>query len=158
MAKTLVAYFSASGVTAKVAGNLAKAIGADLYEIAPEVPYTKADLNWMNKKSRSSVEMADRSSRPAIASKVDNMEQYDLVFVGFPVWWYREPSIIDTFMESYDFSGKTVVPFATSGGSGLGDSYKNMQESAPGAKVIDGKKFPPSASEASLKEWAEQFM
>lgn len=158
MAKTLVAYFSASGVTAKVAGNLANAVGADLYEIAPEVPYTKADLNWMNKKSRSSVEMADRSSRPAIAAKVENMEQYDTVFVGFPVWWYREPSIIDTFMESYDFSGKTVVPFATSGGSGLGDSYRNMQELSPDAKVRDGKRFPPSASEASLKEWAEQFM
>lgn len=158
MAKILVAYFSASGVTAKVAGNLANAVGADLYEIAPEVPYTKADLNWMNKKSRSSVEMADRSSRPAIAAKVENMEQYDTVFVGFPVWWYREPSIIDTFMESYDFSGKTVVPFATSGGSGLGDSYRNMQELSPDAKVRDGKRFPPSASEASLKEWAEQFM
>lgn len=158
MAKTLVAYFSASGVTAKVASNLANAVGADLYEIAPEVPYTKADLNWMNKKSRSSVEMADRSSRPAIAAKVENMEQYDTVFVGFPVWWYREPSIIDTFMESYDFSGKTVVPFATSGGSGLGDSYRNMQELSPDAKVRDGKRFPPSASEASLKEWAEQFM
>ena len=158
MAKILVAYFSASGVTAKVAGNLANAVGADLYEIAPEVPYTKADLNWMNKKSRSSVEMADRSSRPAIAAKVENMEQYDTVFVGFPAWWYREPSIIDTFMESYDFSGKTVVPFATSGGSGLGDSYRNMQELSPDAKVRDGKRFPPSASEASLKEWAEQFM
>jgi flavodoxin len=158
MSKVLVAYFSASGVTAKVAGNLSKAVGADLYEIAPEVPYSKADLNWMNKKSRSSVEMGDRSSRPAIAAKVDNMEQYDTVFVGFPVWWYREPSIIDTFMESYDFSGKTVVPFATSGGSGLGDSYKNMQELALGATVKDGKKFSPSVSEASLKEWAEQFI
>ncbi len=158
MAKALVAYFSASGVTAKVAANLAKAISADLYEIAPEVPYTDADLNWMNKKSRSSVEMQDRSSRPAIATKVENMEQYDTVFVGFPIWWYREPSIIDTFMEAYDFSGKTVVPFATSGGSGLGDSYKNMQELAPAAIVKDGRKFAPSASDASLKEWAEQFI
>ena len=158
MSKVLVAYFSASGVTAKVAGNLAKAVGGDLYEIAPEVPYTKADLNWMNKKSRSSVEMGDKSSRPAIAAKVDNMEQYDVVFVGFPIWWYREPSIIDTFMESYDFTGKTVVPFATSGGSGLGDSYKNMQVLAPGAIVKDGRKFATSASEASLKEWAEQFI
>ena len=158
MSKVLVAYFSASGVTAKVAGSLAKAVGADLYEIMPEIPYTKADLNWMNKKSRSSVEMNDRSSRPAISAKVENMEQYDTVFVGFPIWWYREPSIIDTFMESYDFSGKTVVPFATSGGSGLGDSYKNIQALAPAATVKDGKKFSSSASEASLKEWAQQFI
>jgi flavodoxin len=158
MTKVLVAYFSASGVTAKVAGKLANAIGADLYEIAPEIPYTKADLNWMNKKSRSSVEMGDRSSRPAISTKVENMDQYDIVFVGFPIWWYREPSIIDTFIESYDFSGKTVIPFATSGGSGLGDSYKNMQALAPSATVKDGRKFSPSASEASLKEWAEQFI
>lgn len=158
MTKVLVAYFSASGVTAKVAGKLANAIGADLYEIAPEIPYTKADLNWMNKKSRSSVEMGDRSSRPAISTKVENMDQYDIVFVGFPIWWYREPSIIDTFIESYDFSGKTVIPFATSGGSGLGDSYKNMQALAPSATVKDGRKFSPSASEASLKEWTEQFI
>lgn len=158
MTKALVAYFSASGITAKVAANLAKAIGADLYEIAPEVPYTKADLNWMDKKSRSTVEMEDRSSRPAIGTKVENMEQYDTVFVGFPIWWYREPSIIDTFMEAYDFSGKTVIPFATSGGSGLGDSYNNMQALAPSAIVKDGKRFPLSASEASLKEWAEQHV
>ena len=157
MTKALVAYFSASGVTAKVAGNLANAIGADLYEISPAIPYTKADLNWMDKKSRSTVEMEDRSSRPAIGTKVENMDQYDTVFVGFPIWWYREPSIIDTFMESYDFSGKTVVPFATSGGSGLGDSYKNMQALAPSATVKDGKKFSSSVSETILKEWAEQF-
>ena len=157
MTKALVAYFSASGVTAKVAGNLANAIGADLYEISPAIPYTKADLNWMDKKSRSTVEMEDRSSRPAIGTKVENLDQYDTVFVGFPIWWYREPSIIDTFMESYDFSGKTVVPFATSGGSGLGDSYKNMQALAPSATVKDGKKFSSSVSETILKEWAEQF-
>ena len=157
MSKALVAYFSASGVTAKVAGNLANAIGADLYEISPAIPYTKADLNWMDKKSRSTVEMEDRSCRPAIGTKVETMEQYDTVFVGFPIWWYREPSIIDTFMESYDFSGKTVVPFATSGGSGLGDSYKNMQALAPSATVKDGKKFSSGVSETILKEWAEQF-
>ncbi len=155
MGKTLVAYFSASGVTAKVAEKLAKAISADLYEIAPEVPYTKADLNWMDKKSRSSVEMNDRASRPAIGNTVDNMDLYDTVFVGFPIWWYREPSIIDTFLESYDFSGKTVIPFATSGGSGLGDSYKNMQVLASGAKVINGEKFPGSVSEEKLRAWAE---
>ena len=158
MAKVLVAYFSASGVTAKVAGKLAKATGADLYEIAPEEPYTKADLNWMNKKSRSSVEMNDRSSRPAIGTKVENMDQYDNVFVGFPIWWYREPSIIDTFMEAYDFTGKTVVPFATSGGSGLGDSYKNMQALAPGAKLLNGERFSGLVSEEKLKAWADGFL
>lgn len=151
----LVAYFSASGVTAKLAANLAKAVGADLFEIKPEVPYTKADLNWMDKKSRSSVEMNDRSSRPEIAAAVDNMDQYDTVFVGFPVWWYREPSIIDTFVEAYDFTGKKLIPFATSGGSGLGDTSANLKELAPGAAVEEGKKFPAHASEASLKEWAE---
>ena len=155
MSKVLVAYFSASGVTAGVAEKLSKAIDADLYEIAPEVPYTRADLNWMDKKSRSTVEMKDRSSRPAIGTKVDNMEQYDTVFVGFPIWWYREPSIIDTFMEAYDFTGKKVVPFATSGGSGLGDSYKNLQALAPGAKVINGEKFPGSVSEEKLRAWAQ---
>ena len=155
MAKTLVAYFSASGVTASVAEKLSKAIDADLYEIAPEIPYTRADLNWMDKKSRSTVEMEDRSSRPAIGTKVENMEQYDTVFVGFPIWWYREPSIIDTFMEAYDFTGKTVVTFATSGGSGLGDSYKNLQALAPGAKVVNGEKFPGSVSEEKLRAWAQ---
>ena len=155
MGKTLVAYFSASGVTAKVAEKLSKAINADLYEIAPEDPYTKADLNWMNKKSRSSVEMNDRSSRPAIGNKVENMDQYDTVFVGFPIWWYREPSIVDTFMESYDFTGKTIIPFVTSGGSGLGESYKNLQTLAPGAKVTDGERFSAGISEEKLKAWAE---
>ena len=158
MSKALVAYFSASGVTAKVARNLATGIGADLYEIAPETPYTRADLNWMDKKSRSTVEMNDRSSRPAIGSKVENMDQYDTVFVGFPIWWYREPSSIDTFMESCDFTGKTVVPFATSGGSGLGDSAKNMQALAPGAKVAEGKRFSGSASESDLAGWAKKWL
>lgn len=158
MARILVAYFSASGVTAKVAEKLAKAIDADLYEIAPVVPYTKTDLNWMDKKSRSSVEMNDRSCRPTIATTVENMAQYDTVFVGFPIWWYREPSIIDTFMEAYDLTGKTVVPFATSGGSGLGDSYKNMQALAPGAKVYDGEKFSQTVSEKTLKEWVDKYI
>ncbi len=153
MSKTLVAYFSASGVTAKVAEKLTKAIDADLYEIEPAEPYTQADLNWMDKKSRSTLEMNDRSSRPAIRNKVENMDQYGTVFVGFPIWWYREPSIIDTFIEAYDLTGKTVVPFATSGGSGLGDSYKNLQTLSPGAKVIDGEKFSAAVSEEKLKEW-----
>ena len=157
MSKTLVAYFSASGTTAKVAKKMAEAIGADLFEIKPETPYSGADLNWQNKNSRSSVEMNDRSSRPAIAVKVADMPQYDVVFVGFPVWWYREPSIIDTFMESYDFAGKTVIPFATSGGSGLGDSAVNMQKLAKGAKVVNGKRFSGSASAEELKAWAGQW-
>ena len=156
--KTLVAYFSASGVTAKVAEKLAGVIGTDLYEIKPEQTYTDADLNWQDKKSRSSVEMNDRNSRPAIGNKVENMEQYDTVFVGFPIWWYREPSIIDTFMEDYNFDGKTVIPFATSGGSGLGDSAKNMQELAKGAKVIDGKRFGSGASADELGAWAKEYM
>ncbi|MBQ6019814.1 MAG: NAD(P)H-dependent oxidoreductase [Clostridia bacterium] len=156
MKKILVSYFSASGVTAKVADKMAKAAGADLFEIAPAQPYTKADLNWMDKQSRSSVEMKDRSCRPAMAAKPD-VSAYDVILVGFPVWWYREPSIIDTFMESADFTGKTVVPFCTSGGSGLGDSAKNMQALAPGAKVRDGKRFSASASSDELKKWAEQF-
>lgn len=157
MSKKLVAYFSASGTTAKVAKKMAEAIGADLFEIKPEKPYTGADLNWQNKNSRSSVEMNDRSSRPAIAVKVADMPQYDVVFVGFPVWWYREPSIIDTFMESYDFAGKTVIPFATSGGSGLGDSAANMQKLAKGAKVVGGKRFSGNASAEELKAWAGQW-
>ena len=155
--KILVACFSASGTTKKVGEKLAKAVNGDFYEIVPKQPYTKADLNWMNKNSRSSVEMNDPSSRPEIADRVENIEQYDVVFVGFPVWWYREPSIIDTFMESTDLAGKTVVPFCTSGGSGLGRSARNMQSLAPGAKVLDGKRFPSSVSSEELKKWAEQF-
>ena len=158
MSKALVAYFSASGVTAKVADKLAGAIGADLYEIKPEQEYTSEDLNWQDKQSRSSVEMNDRNSRPAIGNVVENMDQYDVVFVGFPIWWYREPSIIDTFMEAYSFEGKTVIPFATSGGSGMGDSSKNMQELAKGAKVVQGRKFSSGASEDELKAWAQEWI
>ena len=158
MTQTLVAYFSASGVTKKVAENLAGILNADLFEIVPAQPYTKADLNWMNKKSRSSVEMNDRNSRPAISSKIENIKQYTHVFVGFPVWWYREPSIIDTFMESYDFTGITVIPFCTSGMSGIGDSAKNMQALAPGAKVVAGQRLSKHVSETKLKEWAEEMI
>ena len=118
--KSLVTYFSASGVTKKVAEKLAEAAGADLFEIKPEVAYTEADLNWMDKKSRSSIEMNDKSFRPAIAEKCNNMADYDVVYIGFPIWWYVAPTIINTFLESYDFSGKTIVLFATSGGSGFG--------------------------------------
>lgn len=158
MKNILVAYFSASGVTASLSERLASAIGADLYEIKPEVPYTSADLNWMDKKSRSTLEMNDRNARPAIASKVENMAQYDVVFVGFPIWWYREPSIIDTFMEVYDFDGKVVIPFATSGGSDLGDSAKNMQALAKTAKMESGKRFGNNVSADELKRWASKWL
>lgn len=157
MSNTLVAYFSASGVTKSVAEKLSKEIGADLFEIVPEKLYTNADLNWQNSRSRSSVEMKDRNARPGIASKVEDMSQYDVVFVGFPIWWYREPSIIDTFMEAYDFSGKTIVPFATSGGSGLGDAPKNMQALAKGSKVESGKRFSVVVSGQELRAWAEKY-
>ena len=155
MEKALVAYFSASGVTKKLAEALSGAIGADLFEIVPETPYSKADLRWINPKSRSSVEMKDRSSRPGIASSVDDMAQYDVVFLGFPIWWYREPSIIDTFAESYDFTGKTIVPFATSGSSGIGDSGANIGKLAEGANVAEGRRFSKRASAEELKAWAE---
>ncbi len=158
MSKVLVAYFSASGATATVAEKLATSINAECFEIEAEQPYTEADLNWLDKQSRSSLEMNDRSSRPAIANKVEDMEQYDTVFVGFPIWWYREPSIIDTFMEAYDFSGKTVIVFATSGGSDLGDSADNIQALAKEAHVENGKIFGASVSAVKLKDWAANWM
>ncbi len=158
MSKVLVAYFSASGVTAQVAERLAKETGADLFEIEPEIPYTDEDLDWQDKGSRSSVEMSDRGCRPAIRSKVGDMSQYQVVFIGFPVWWYREPSIIDTFMEAYDFTGKTVIPFATSGGSPMGEAGKNMQALAPGAKVMDGKRFAANAPGKTLSVWASEWI
>ena len=157
MSNKLVAYFSAGGVTRSVAEKLADETGADLFEIVPEKPYTNADLDWQNSRSRSSVEMKDRGARPAIASKIVDMSQYDVIFVGFPVWWYREPSIIDTFMEAYDFSGKTIVPFATSGGSGLGDAPKNMQTLAKGSKVENGKRFSVVVSGQELRAWAQKY-
>ena len=158
MAKALVAYFSAGGTTKKVAQRLSGGIGADLHEIEPKVPYTRGDLNWTNRHSRSSVEMNDRSARPEIASRVQDMAQYDVVFVGFPVWWYREPSVIDTFMELYDFTGKTVIPFATSGGSPIGRSGENMQALAKGAKVEAGRCLNPNASEKELADWASRWL
>ena len=153
--KMLVAYFSASGVTAKAAWKLSEATGADLYEIKPEVPYSSADLDWTNKKSRSSVEMNDPAFRPVIAGKLEGMEQYDVVFVGFPIWWYVAPTIINTFLESYDFAGKTVVPFATSGGSGMGKTNERLAPSCPGATLLKGKMLNGSLSQEELKAWAE---
>lgn len=158
MNKSLVAYFSASGVTKKMAERLAQETGADLFEIKPEIPYTNADLDWQNKKSRSSVEMNNRSCRPAISSQITDMAQYQTVFIGFPIWWYREPSIIDTFMEAYDFSDKTIIPFATSGGSGMGSSGENMQALATGAKVMGGKRFMANVSGRELADWAAQWL
>ncbi len=158
MAKSLVAYFSASGVTKKLAINLAESIGADLFEIVPKQPYTRSDLNWINPKSRSSLEMKDRSCRPQIAVNVEDMDKYDVIFIGFPIWWYREPSIIDTFAQSYDFSGKRIVPFATSGTSGIGDSGKNIADIAKGAVVEEGQRFKARASMDELKEWARKYL
>ena len=129
MSRKLVAYFSASGVTAKLAEKLAEAIGADIYEIQPAVPYTTEDLDWRNEQSRSSIEMKNPASRPEISSKRDNMDEYDTVFVGFPIWWYVAPTIINTFLESYDFTGKKIIPFATSGGSGMGATNENLKSS-----------------------------
>ncbi len=157
MSKKLVAYFSASGVTKKAAESLAEAAGADLYEISPQIPYTTADLNWMDKKSRSSVEMNDPASRPALADMSAGIEGYDVVFVGFPVWWYTAPAIIRTFLEAYDFSGKVIVPFATSGGSGLGDTAKTLQKLVPAAAVKDGKLLSGRLNAGELKKWVDSF-
>ncbi|WP_125114847.1 flavodoxin [Agathobaculum sp. Marseille-P7918] len=155
MKKALVAYFSASGNTAKAAKTLAKAAEAALYEIKPAVPYTRADLNWMDKTSRSSVEMADRQSRPALADTDAPVADCDVIFLGFPIWWYVAPTIINTFLESYDFSGKTIVLFATSGGSGLGQSADGLRSSAPGARIVDGRMMSGHLSEANLKNWVD---
>lgn len=138
MSRKLVAYFSTTGTTAKVAEALAEVVGADLFEIAPQIPYKSADLDWMDEHSRSTIEMKDDSSRPAISVKRDNMEDYDVVFVGFPIWWYVAPTIINTFLESYDFTGKTIVTFATSGTSGMGDTLKKLTPSCPNAKFVEG--------------------
>ena len=155
MSKKLVAYFSASGVTAKVAETLAEAIGADIFEIEPKVPYTEADLNWMDKKARSTIEMNDPASRPEIAVKRDNMKDYDTIFVGFPIWWYVAPTIINTFLESYDLTGKTIIPFATSGGSGIGKTNERLAPSCKGAKLMDGKVFKGSVGHQELAAWVE---
>ena len=158
MSKVLTAYFSASGSTAHAAEALAKAAGTDIFEIVPEQAYTADDLRWTDKNSRSSLEMADKGSRPAIESRVENMEQYDVIFLGFPIWWYREPSIIDTFLESYDLSGKKIVPFCTSGSSGIGTACESIAEIAKGAKVLDGKRFSFMLTEKDLKKWVNDII
>ena len=154
---SLVAYFSATGTTARAAHQLADAVGADLFEIEPEQPYTSADLNWNDKNSRSSREMADEKCRPAVAGDAPDMSAYDTVFVGFPIWWYVEPRIIDTFLEAHDLSGKTIVPFATSGGSGLGKAPQRMATLAPGATVAEGRLLNGHPGADELRGWAESL-
>ena len=149
----LVAYFSASGTTAKAAKALANAAGADLYEISPAIPYTGADLNWMDKRSRSSVEMNDQHSRPALADTDAPVAEHDVIFLGFPIWWYTAPTIINTFLECYDFTGKTIVLFATSGGSGLGSTAATLQDSAPRARIMSGRLLNGRLNEHELKAW-----
>ena len=157
MSKILVAYFSASGVTGKVAEKVAHAAGADLFEIKPEVAYTKADLNWMDKKSRSTLEMNDSSSRPAITGSVENMAQYDCVVIGFPIWWYTAPTIIKTFLEAYDFSGKKIALFATSGGSGFGNTVRDLQPSVDASTKFVSEKLLNGATMSEIENWVKSL-
>ena len=156
MSKKLVAYFSASGVTAKVADMVADAVGADIYEIRPEVPYTKADLNWMDKKSRSTIEMNDKTIRPALADKNAKIDQYDIIFIGFPIWWYVAPTIINSFLESYDFANKKIILFATSGGSKFGKTVEELKGSVPtSCEIIEGKLLNGRQTIPSIRAWTE---
>lgn len=155
--KILVAFFSATNTTQGVAEQMADGLGADLYEIVPEDPYTDADLNYNDDSSRSTIEMNDPSARPAISGSVENMEQYDIVFLGYPIWWGEAPRIINTFMESYDFSGKTIVPFCTSGGSGLGSSAENLAELADGAEWLSGQRLNGSSSDDEIMDWVNSL-
>ena len=155
--KNLVAFFSATGTTKNVAERLAKVANADLFEILPKQPYTRADLNWMDKKSRSSLEMADKNSRPEIAGKNLDLSKYEVIFLGFPIWWYVAPTIINTFLESYNFANKTIVLFATSGGSGFGNTVKFLQPSAPKATIKEGKLLNGNPSEATLSNFLKEL-
>lgn len=157
MSKKLVAYFSASGVTAEAAKKMAEAGQADLYQICPETPYTKSDLDWTDKRSRSSVEMQDPSSRPALADTDVSVADYDVIFIGFPIWWYTVPTIVKTFLEMYDFTGKTIVPFATSGGSGIRKAVEEIQKTVPEAIVEEGKLLNVRRNSGELRSWMEQF-
>lgn len=157
MSKKLVVYFSCSGVTGKAAEALAETAGAELYEIKPAVPYTNADLDWNNKKSRSTVEMNDPSFRPEIADRSASVEAYDIVFVGFPIWWYAAPTIINTFLESYDFSGKTVVPFATSGGTGINGCEKKLQNTYPDINWHPGWLMNGAVTREKLSGWLKEL-
>ena len=158
MSNKLVAYFSASGVTENVAKALAETLSADLHEIKPEVLYTKEDLDYMNPESRSSKEMKDKTSRPSIVKEELSLTDYDTVFVGFPVWWYTAPTIVNTFLESYDFSGKKIVLFATSGGSGFGNTVAELKDSAPGAEIAEGKLLNGRQSTEDLRAWADSLI
>ena len=156
MGKQLVAYFSASGVTRKVAQRLAAAIGADIFEICPAEKYTEADLDWRDKNSRSTLEMNDPDCRPKTVGSVDNMADYDAVFLGFPIWWGREPSVVDTFIASHDLSGKAVIPFCTSGGGGYGKTSERLRGLLKTSRVAEGIKFSPDASPEELMGWAKE--
>lgn len=156
--KILVTYFSCTGNTKAAAENLAEIFNADLYEIKPVQPYTSTDLDWTDNSSRSTIEMKDKKSRPAIATKVENMDQYDIVFIGFPIWWYVAPTIINTFIESYDLSGKTVVTFATSGGSGIGNCDKHLQETYPKLNWVNGKLFNGRIDANSITDWKKEII
>ena len=158
MSKTLVAYFSATGVTKAVAEDIADIVKADLYEIKPETPYTNADLNWMDKQSRSTLEMDDKSSRPAIISDNAEIENYDTIYLGFPIWWYVAPTIVNTFLESYDFSHKKIILFATSGGSNFGGTVEYLKGSvAPTTEIIEGRLLNYSPSKEEIKEWIDSL-
>ena len=157
MSKLLVAYFSASGITARAAEKLAKAAGADLYEIKPAIPYTRKDLDWTDKKSRSTVEMKDKAFRPELADHDALVGNYETILLGFPVWWYTAPTIINTFLEAYDFTGKKIVLFATSGGSGLGRADQDLAVSCPRAQIVKGRMLNGSLSEKDLRQWAESL-
>ena len=153
--KNLVAYFSASGSTRKLANTLAEVVGADVYEIKPAIRYTGKDLNWNDSQSRSSVEMADKNSRPALADTDAKISDYDTIFLGFPIWWYVAPHIVNTFLESYDFSGKTIVIFATSGGSDFGDTLNQLKPSCNAARWVQGQVFRSRTDKATLADWVK---
>ena len=155
--KVLVVYFSATNTTEGVAEHIANGLNADIYEIVPEDPYTDADLNYNDNNSRTTIEMNDPNARPAISGSVENMEQYDIIFVGYPIWWGEAPRIISTFMESYDFSGKTIVPFCTSGGSGIGSSASNLERLTSGATWLDGRRLNGSDSQDTVMEWVNSL-
>ncbi len=155
MRNTLVAYFSASGITEKTARTLALALDAEMFEIRPAIPYTEADLDWRDKTSRSSVEMQDPASRPEILGILTDFDLYDTVYIGFPIWWYQAPTIINTFLESYDFTGKTVITFATSGSSGMGKTNELLAPSCPGAKLVEGRILNPPVTKEELYDWAK---
>ena len=155
--KILVAYFSATGTTKGVAEHIANGLNADIYEIVPEEAYTDADLDYNDNNSRTTIEMNDSDARPAISGSVENMEQYDIIFVGYPIWWGEAPRIVSTFMESYDFSGKTIVPFCTSGGSGIGSSASNLERLTSGATWLDGRRLNGSDSQDTVMEWVNSL-